>query len=41
MSNVVYGRKVENFRNRIDVKLLSNEKRLFKMNINKTKLYVT
>ena len=38
-SSAVYGRTMENLRNRI-VRLVSNNKRLFKMDI-KTKLYVT
>ena len=40
MSNVSYGKAMNNLRNRIDVRLVSNKKRLFKMDI-KTKLHVT
>ena len=39
MSNTAYGKTMEKLRNRIDVRLVSNEKRLFKMNI-RTKQYV-
>ena len=38
MNNPVYGKKMENLRNRINVKLVSNKKRLFKM---ETKLHFT
>ena len=40
MKNTVYEKTMENLRNRINVKLLSNKKKLFKMDI-QTKLYVT
>ena len=40
MSNAVYGKAIENLRNRIDVKLVSYKKKLFQMDI-QTKLYVT
>ena len=40
MDNVLYGKAMEHFRNRIDVKLVSNKERLFKMDI-QTRLYVT
>ena len=39
MSNAIYGNTMENLRNRIDVKLVNNKKRLFKMYM-KIKLYV-
>ena len=32
-NNAVYGKAMENRRNKIDVKLLNNKKRLFKMDI--------
>ena len=32
-NNAVYGKAMENQRNKIDVKLLNNKKRLFKMDI--------
>ena len=38
MGNAIHGTKMENLRTRIDVKLVNNETRLFKMYI-KTKLY--
>ena len=40
MKNAVYGKTMEKLRNRIDVKLESNKKRLFTMDI-QSKLYVT
>ena len=40
MNNVLYGKAMEHFRNKIDVKLVSNKERLFKMDI-QTRLYVT
>ena len=40
MNNVVYRKLMENLRNTIDLKLVSNKKRLFKMDI-QTKLYAT
>ena len=40
MDNAIYGVTAENLRNRIHVELVSNKKRLFKMDI-QTKLYVT
>ena len=39
MNNAIYGKTMKNLRNRIDVKLISNEKKLFKIYI-KAKLYV-
>ena len=39
MNNAIYGKTMENVRNRINVRLASNEKRLFEKYI-KTKLYV-
>ena len=39
MNNAIYGKIMENIRNRIYVKLINSKKRLFKMYI-KTKLYV-
>ena len=39
MINALYGRKKENLRNRLDLKLVKQRKRLFIMNI-KNKLYV-
>ena len=39
VNNAVYGKTMENIRNRINVKLLSNKKSLFKMGI-QIKLYV-
>ena len=38
--NAVCGKAMENLKNRIDVRLLSNKKYFFKVDI-KTKLYVT
>ena len=40
MNNAEYDKTIKNLRNRINVKLVSNEKKLFKKYI-KTKLYVT
>ena len=40
MNNVVDRKLMENLRNTIDLKLVSNKKRLFKMDI-QTKLYAT
>ena len=40
MNNAIYRKTIENLRNRIDVKLENNKKRLFKMYI-KAKLYIT
>ena len=40
MINAVNGKTMENLRKRIDVRIVSNEKKLFKEDI-KTKLYVT
>ena len=40
MNNAVYRQKMENLRNRVDVKHVINKKDLFKMVI-QTKLYVT
>ena len=40
MNNALYGKTMKNIRNRIDVKFVSNKKKLFKMDI-QTKLYVT
>ena len=40
MNNDVYGKTMENLRSRIDVKRVSNKKRMFKMDI-QTKLYVS
>ena len=39
MNNAIYGKIMENIRNRIYVKLINSKKRLFKMYI-KIKLYV-
>ena len=39
MNNAIYGKTMKNLRNRMDVKLVNNEKKPFKMYI-KTKLYV-
>ena len=39
MNDTVYGKTMGNLRHRIDVKLVSNKKRLFKIDI-QTKLYV-
>ena len=39
MNNAIYEKTMENLRNRINVRLVKNKKRLFKMYI-KTKLYV-
>ena len=39
MNNATYGKEMKILRNKIDVKLVSNKKRLFKMNI-QIKLYV-
>ena len=33
MYNAIYGKTMENLRNRIDVKFVSKQKRLFKMEI--------
>ena len=40
MKNDVYGKTLKNVRSRIDVKFVSNEKRIFKMGI-KIKLHAT
>ena len=40
MNDALYGKTMKNIRNRIDVKFVSNKKKLFKMDI-QTKLYVT
>ena len=40
MTNAVYGKLIENVWNKMDVRLVKNEGRLFKMDI-KTKLHVT
>ena len=40
MNNAGYEKTIQNLRNRINVKLVSNEKRLFIKYV-KTKLYVT
>ena len=40
MNNAVYGKTMENLRNRIDVRLVSNENDYLKWT-SKTKLYVT
>ena len=40
MKYAVYGKTMENLRNTIDVNIVSNKKRLFKMDI-QIKLYVT
>ena len=40
MDNDIYSKAMENLENKIDRRLLSNEKRLFEMDI-KTKVYVT
>ena len=39
INNTVYGKAIENVKNRNDIKLVMNQKNLFKMVI-KTKLYV-
>ena len=39
MNSAIYEKTTENLRNRVDLKLVNNEKRLFKMYI-KTKLHV-
>ena len=40
INNAVYGKTMENLKNRIDVRLVNNEKDYLKMHI-KTKLHVT
>ena len=40
MNNAAYGEAMENLGSRINVKVVSNKKRLFKMSI-QTKLYIT
>ena len=40
MNNTIYGKAMENVRNKIDIELGNNKKKIFQMYI-KTKLYVT
>ena len=40
MSNTAYGKTMEKLRNRIDVRLVGNEKGLFKMNIRTKRKYL-